>query len=75
MAGNRKHGFRRGNAAGRNGTNTAPNWFCAGCNKEHGGSASRTKMAGNDYCDRTYFALKEQQFAAERLARLQPSLF
>jgi hypothetical protein len=35
MGGNRKHGFRRGNANGRNG-NHAKDWFCDGCQKMHG---------------------------------------
>ncbi len=73
MGGNRKQGFLRANASGRNGTAPKP-WYCTGCNKDHGGRTNRTLMAGEDYCDRTYLALKEKQFAIERAARIQPSL-
>lgn len=62
MAGNRKNGYLRGNASGRNGSNTPTKWFCGGCNREHGGKTNRTLMRGVDYCDRTYFALKEVEF-------------
>lgn len=62
MAGNRKHGFMRGSASGRNG-NGPKAWHCAGCNKEHGARVSRTLLAGSDYCDRAYLKIKEAQFA------------
>lgn len=65
MAGNRKHGFMRGNANGRNGSLFVPKWFCSGCEKEHGGRVSRNKMLdGFDYCDRQYYRRKELEFAA-----------
>jgi len=64
MAGNRKHGFRRGNANGRNGSNTSAKWICNGCQKLHGGLVPRNKMLdGFDYCDRQYYRLKEMEFA------------
>lgn len=68
MAGNQKHGFMRGNANGRNGSNTPVSWLCFGCDKHHGGRVSRTLMAGHDYCDRSYIVAKERQFAAVRAA-------
>ena len=46
MAGNRKHGFLRGNAKGRNGSNTPAPWHCAGCGRQHGGRVTRTGLAG-----------------------------
>jgi len=61
MGGNKKHGFMRGNANGRNGTNTPIPWFCTGCNKEHGGRVFRTGYKQNLYCDLTYFKLKSQE--------------
>lgn len=75
MAGNRKHGFLRGNASGRNGAGPKA-WHCAGCDKEHGARTEKTFMAGNAYCDRTYLKLKEQQFeqiCADRLALASPT--
>ena len=55
MAGNRKHGFRRGNRGGFK----PPPIYCHGCGKFH---APRTDMTqaldGKKYCDRTYFALR-----------------
>lgn len=73
MAGNRKHGFMRGNASGRNG-NSPKAWSCAGCNKEHGARTNRTLMKGDFFCDRTYLALKEMEFQQEREARIQRGL-
>ena len=67
MGGNRKHGFRRGNANGRNGSGVSPKWFCQGCGKMHGGQVSRTRMLdGFDYCDRQYFKRKEAEFAERK---------
>ena len=54
MAGNRKHGFRRGNANGRNG-NHPSNWFCDGCQREHGYKvASWGTLDGKRLCSRQY---------------------
>jgi len=59
MAGNRKHGFMRGNRAGRNGVGRPSDWYCSGCIKIHRGSTSRNKMLdGLDYCDRQYYKIK-----------------
>ena len=69
MAGNRKSGFLRGNAAGRNGSKTPGNWFCVGCAKDLGGRTERTGYLGNLYCSRTYIKAKEAQFEAEALTR------
>jgi len=64
MSGNRKHGFMRGNAAGRNGSGTPDKWFCQGCKKMHTGRTMRTRMLdGFDYCDREYYRLKELEMA------------
>lgn len=66
MGDNRIHGFRRGNANGRNGSGTPQKWFCHGCQKEHGGSVSRNKMLdGFDYCDRQYYKRKEAEFSSK----------
>jgi hypothetical protein len=69
MAGNRKYGFLRGNAGGRNGSRTLVSWQCFGCDKQHAGRTNRTLMGGKDYCDKKYFAIKEAQFLAERESR------
>jgi hypothetical protein len=54
MAGNRKYGFRRGNASGRNG-NHPSNWFCDGCQREHGYKvASWGTLDGKRLCSRQY---------------------
>jgi len=58
MGGNRKHGFMRGSAAGRNGARMPQPWFCDGCQKEHGRSVFKTGLNGSIYCDRQYFKLK-----------------
>ena len=51
MGGNRKHGFRRGNASGRNG---AGQWYCNGCEKMHPYARFRNgTLDGRSYCDRT----------------------
>lgn len=59
MAGNIKHGFRRGNANGRNGSSTPLKWFCSGCSRLHGGRVSRNRLLsdGLDYCDRKYYKI------------------
>lgn len=64
MSGNRRHGYRRGNASGRNGNSPRP-WYCTGCERLHGGRVSRTLLRGFDYCDRTYLRVKQRQFDAE----------
>ncbi len=61
MGGNRKHGFMRGNANGRNGSSKKPPWHCAGCNKNHQGSTFRTLLDGSDYCERTYYKAKNMK--------------
>ena len=54
MAGNRKHGFMRGNANGRNG-NHSPDWFCDGCKKVHGYKViSWGTLEGQRLCGRQY---------------------
>jgi len=59
MAGNRKHGFMRGNAAGRNGSGNEQ-WFCHGCQKKHAARTMRNKMLdGFDYCDKMYWRIEE----------------
>lgn len=62
MAGNRKLGFMRGSASGRNG-NVPKTWHCFGCDKEHGARVNKTILKGNEYCDRQYLKIKEAQFA------------
>ena len=53
MAGNRKHGFRRGNCGG---FKPQP-MFCHGCGRLHRPGTDMTQaLDGKDYCDRTYFA-------------------
>ena len=51
MGGNRKHGYMRGNASGRNGAGA---WYCNGCGKMHPYSRFRNGTTdGKSYCDRT----------------------
>lgn len=52
MAGNRKHGFLRGNGGG-----VRPSeWLCHGCGKNHEGRRSRNRtLDGRDLCDRQYY--------------------
>lgn len=52
MGGNRKHGFARGNASGRNGQTYGQKWFCDGCQREHRGRVFSTVIYGLTYCDR-----------------------
>lgn len=59
MGGNRKHGFMRGNASGRNGTGTPNPWYCDGCDKIHGGQVFKNGYNGKLLCDRRYLKLKE----------------
>lgn len=58
MAGNKKHGFRRGNSSGR----TKPSWkktfYCDGCKKEHGENVFRNGINGLLLCDMQYYKLK-----------------
>ena len=62
MGGNRKHGYRRGNANGRNGSNTKPDWFCNGCQRYHKDKTMRTRaLDGYDYCDRQYYKFLEKR--------------
>jgi hypothetical protein len=65
MGGNRKRGFMRGSAAGRNGSQiwyTTKKWYCEVCNKEHSPAVVRTQYQGKIMCDRQYFKLKEEEF-------------
>ena len=62
MGGNRKYGFRRGNANGRNGSSVSPAWFCAGCQKQHKGTTFRTRaLNGLDYCELTYYEATKKE--------------
>lgn len=55
MAGNRKHGFRRGNASGRRPAFWEQPWFCHGCNKMHPYNRFRNgTLDGRNLCDRQY---------------------
>ena len=57
MGGNRKHGFLRGNANGRNGLFMPKPFFCHGCNKIHCRTVERTIGLDNlIYCDRYYYS-------------------
>jgi hypothetical protein len=81
MAGNRKLGFMRGNAAGRNGVGTPKGFYCDSCDKEHGASVDRMGLnliLGNDVlvCDRKYFLmvedkLKSKQDSSKAIAKLK----
>jgi hypothetical protein len=71
MSGNRKHGFMRGSAAGRNGVGSPKGFYCDACEKEHGGSVDRMglkHMIGRDVlvCDRKYFTMKEDQLKSQQ---------
>lgn len=67
MSGNRKHGFMRGNAAGRNGVGSKKGFYCEVCQKDHGLSVDRTKYQGRMMCDRQYYKLKEAEFKLQKL--------
>ncbi len=75
MAGNRKHGFLRGNGGG-----VRPSgWFCHECDKNHEGRRSRNRtLDGRDLCDRQYYKIvatpEYQALARERQASARPSL-
>jgi hypothetical protein len=66
MAGNRKHGFMRGNRAGRNGVGSPKEFYCELCKRQHGASVDRTKFNGQMMCDRQYYKLKEAEFAQQK---------
>lgn len=71
MGGNRKHGFMRGNAAGRNGVGTPKSFYCDSCDKEHGASVDRMglkHMIGSDVlvCDRKYFPMVDDKFKSKQ---------
>lgn len=64
MAGNRKHGFMRGNANGRRPAYWQRRFFCAGCQKEHGPNTERTGFfdePGVLYCERAYEKRRAQR--------------
>jgi hypothetical protein len=64
MGGNRKHGFARGSASGRNGVEYwcfTKKWHCDVCDKEHGAKVERTGYRGKIMCDRQYFKLKKEE--------------
>lgn len=63
MAGNRKHGFRRGSRAGRNGFMQPEKWFCEGCQKEHTARTEKTVIyiTQKAYCNKQYFKLKARE--------------
>lgn len=61
MGGNRKHGFMRGNASGRNGSGPK-GFYCEVCKKDHGKTVFKNKYQGQIMCDRQYFKLKEIEF-------------
>jgi hypothetical protein len=71
VAGNRKHGFMRGNGAGRNGVGSPKSFYCEVCNKQHGATVERTRYQGKLMCDRQYFKLKEVEFASQQTPQLQ----
>ena len=57
MAGNRKHGFRRGN---RGGFKPQP-VYCHGCGRLHPPRTDMTQaLDGKNYCNRTYFPARQQ---------------
>jgi len=57
MAGNRKHGFRRGNRGGFK----PRQMFCHGCGRLHRPGTDMTQtLDGKNYCDRTYFAQRDR---------------
>lgn len=51
MAGNKKHGYLRGN----NGGFKPQSWFCNGCQRLHPGKTPRNgTLDGRSLCDRLY---------------------
>jgi hypothetical protein len=71
MAGNRKHGFMRGNKAGRNGVGSPKGFYCDVCKKQHGATVERTEYQGKLMCDRQYFKLEEAEFTRQKKLQLQ----
>lgn len=61
MAGNKKHGYRRGNASGRTKSIKHNDWFCNGCKKSHAYGTFRNGLNGFSYYDKEYFKIKSQQ--------------
>jgi hypothetical protein len=54
----------RQHANGRRATGSP--WFCSGCQATHPYSRTRTKaLNGNDYCERTYYAIHDLQSRAK----------
>lgn len=66
MAGNRKHGFMRGNKAGRNGVGQPQEFYCEVCEKNHGRTVDRTKYNNLIMCERQYYKLKEAEFKEKK---------
>ena len=64
MAGNRKHGFMRGNSGGRRmGSYYQREPFdCCVCKKQHGASVERTLVNGKFICDRKYHKMLEESW-------------
>jgi hypothetical protein len=55
MGGNRKYGFRRGNANGRRRAFFEADWTCDGCLKRKSYRSSKTgTLDGRTLCDRCY---------------------
>lgn len=88
MGGNRKHGFMRGNNAGRNGVGQQASFFCDACNKTHGPKVERTGIVDNIsnsaiVCDRMYLKYAESRQKAStstemfisKMKRLKAKLF
>jgi hypothetical protein len=55
MSGNKKHGYRRGNASGRRKSILDADWFCDGCRKTHRHQVERNGNGGKSFCNRTYW--------------------
>ena len=73
MAGNRKHGFRRGNANGRNG-NHPQKWFCDGCQREHGYKVTAWgTLEGKKLCARQYDKYATNKACTRQGAAVAPS--
>lgn len=88
MGGNRKHGFMRGNKAGRNGVGQQSSFFCDACNKTHGPKVERTGIVDNlsnkaIVCERMYLKYADSRHKASsspevfisKMKRLKAKLF
>ncbi|MBO1897547.1 hypothetical protein HNW13_017560 [Shewanella sp. BF02_Schw] len=64
MAGNRQHGFMRGNASGRNGSGVAKAFYCTACDKTHSATVEKVGISetGEIICNKQYLKMMDIKF-------------